>query len=43
MITIEDLESRRLPAGFFERDVLVVARELIGCALVHRGRAGMIV
>lgn len=43
MTTIEDLAKRRLPASFFHRDVLVVARELVGCALVHRRRAGMIV
>ena len=41
--TIEELATRRLPASFFHRDVLVVARELVGCALVHRRRAGMIV
>jgi DNA-3-methyladenine glycosylase len=41
--TIEALAKARLPASFFHRDVLVVARELIGCALVHRRRAGMIV
>jgi len=41
--TIETLAGARLSAGFFERDVLTVAHELIGCALVHRQRAGMIV
>lgn len=41
--TIESLTKRRLPASFFHREVLVVARELIGCALVHRRRAGIIV
>jgi DNA-3-methyladenine glycosylase len=33
----------RLPADWFHRDAVTVARELVGCALVHRKRAGMIV
>ena len=33
----------RLPQEFLARDATTVARELLGCALVHRGRAGMIV
>lgn len=33
----------RLPAEFFRRDARTVARALIGCALVHGERAGMIV
>ena len=33
----------RLPAEFFRRDARVVARALIGCALVHGDRAGLIV
>ena len=33
----------RLPQEFFARDAETVARELLGCALVHRRRAGMIV
>lgn len=37
------LQAARLPPGFFRRDAAVVARELVGCALVHRGRAGIIV
>jgi DNA-3-methyladenine glycosylase len=37
------LEAARLPPAFYRRDAPVVARELIGCALVHRGRAGVIV
>lgn len=37
------LVAARLPPGFYRRDAPVVARELIGCALVHRGRAGVIV
>jgi DNA-3-methyladenine glycosylase len=37
------LAPARLPPSFYRRDAPVVARELIGCALVHRGRAGLIV
>jgi DNA-3-methyladenine glycosylase len=37
------LAAARLPASFFRRDAAVVARELIGCALVHGRRAGTIV
>jgi DNA-3-methyladenine glycosylase len=33
----------RLPVEFFTRDVTIVARELIGKAIVHRRRAGIIV
>jgi DNA-3-methyladenine glycosylase len=40
---IDELASHRLPASFFQRDAIVVARALIGCALVHRRRAAMIV
>ncbi|MBA3457114.1 MAG: DNA-3-methyladenine glycosylase [Deltaproteobacteria bacterium] len=32
-----------MPASWFARDASIVARELIGCALVHRQRAGIIV
>jgi len=35
-------QARLLPA-FFARGAATVARALIGCALVHRGRAGIIV
>ena len=38
-----DLARTRLPAAWFQRDVVVVAKDLIGCALVHKQRAGMIV
>ena len=40
---IAALRDARLPASWFARDAAVVARELIGCALVHRQRAGIIV
>jgi len=38
-----DLRRARLPAAFFADDAVTVARTLIGCALVHRDRAGIIV
>jgi DNA-3-methyladenine glycosylase len=41
--TIATLARDRLAAAWFQRDALVVARGLIGCALVHGTRAGMIV
>ena len=37
------LVARRLDAGFYRRDPRVVARALLGCALVHGERAAMIV
>jgi len=40
---INDLARARLPAAFFAKDAATVARKLIGCALVHRDRAGIIV
>jgi DNA-3-methyladenine glycosylase len=40
---IDDLARQRLPAAFFADDAATVARKLIGCALVHRDRAGVIV
>jgi DNA-3-methyladenine glycosylase len=43
MITIEALAKLRLPADWFQRDVVTVAKELVGCALVHRKRAAVIV
>lgn len=41
--TLEALTAQRVPATFFARAAPVVARALIGCALVHRERAGLIV
>ncbi|MEO7731105.1 MAG: DNA-3-methyladenine glycosylase, partial [Kofleriaceae bacterium] len=41
--TLEALTAQRVPATFFARASPVVARALIGCALVHRERAGLIV
>lgn len=38
-----ELARRRLPLRWFQRDPVVVARGLLGCALVHGDRAGMIV
>lgn len=35
--------SERLPASFYARPVLEVARDLIGCTVEHRGVAGTIV
>ncbi len=43
MSTIDVLRAVRLPATWFARDAAIVARDLIGCALVHRQRAGIIV
>jgi len=40
---IAELATARLPQRFFARDAATVARALIGCALVHRRRAGVIV
>ncbi len=34
---------RALPADFYDRPVLEVARELIGCTVEHQGAAGVIV
>jgi DNA-3-methyladenine glycosylase len=42
-VAITDLEPARLPETFFADDAVTVARALIGCALVHRDRAGIIV
>ena len=42
-ITIEALAKARLPAVWFRGNVVAVAKALVGCALVHRRRAGMIV
>lgn len=42
-IALAELERARLPAAFFADDSQTVARKLIGCALVHADRAGLIV
>jgi len=41
--SIAELARARLPPAFFAGDARAVARSLIGCALVHRRRAGIIV
>jgi DNA-3-methyladenine glycosylase len=41
--TLDELAAARLPQAFFARDVTVVAPALIGCAIVHRRRAAIIV
>lgn len=41
--TIAELAKRRVDAAWFAREVDTVARELVGCALVHGKRAGLIV
>jgi DNA-3-methyladenine glycosylase len=41
--TIEELSRARLPAELFAGDARTVAKKLLGCALVHRDRAGIIV
>lgn len=38
-----ELRRARLPAAFFRDDPVTVARGLLGCALVHGERAGIIV
>jgi DNA-3-methyladenine glycosylase len=40
---VSAVAGERLGAGFFERSVHVVARELIGCRLFHEGRGGVVV
>jgi DNA-3-methyladenine glycosylase len=40
---IAALRDARLPAAWFQRDAATVARELVGCVLVHGKRAGIIV
>jgi DNA-3-methyladenine glycosylase len=42
-VALDDLERARLPAVFFADDAATVARALLGCALVHRDRAAIIV
>lgn len=43
MPLLDELRARRLPLGWFRRDTTAVARGLLGCALVHGRRAGLIV
>jgi DNA-3-methyladenine glycosylase len=43
MTTIEDLAKRRIDPAWYLRDADVVAKDLVGCALVHGRRAGIIV
>lgn len=40
---LDVLRARRLPLRWFRRDTTAVARGLLGCALVHGDRAGVIV
>jgi DNA-3-methyladenine glycosylase len=42
-MTIAELARARLPASFFADGAATVARNLLGCALVHGDRAGIIV
>jgi DNA-3-methyladenine glycosylase len=42
-VSTQVLSSRRLDAGFFDRSVHDVARDLIGCALLFDGVGGVIV
>jgi DNA-3-methyladenine glycosylase len=42
-VAIADLREHRVPPAFYQRDVTIVARALVGCALVHKQRAGLIV
>jgi DNA-3-methyladenine glycosylase len=42
-VEVTELAASRLPTSFYARDVVTVARELIGCALVNGKRAGIIV
>jgi DNA-3-methyladenine glycosylase len=43
VVTRRELERTRLSATFFADDAAAVARKLIGCALVHGDRAGLVV
>src|SRR6266576_192950 len=42
-VSIDELARARMPAAFFAEDARTVARRLVGCALVHRDRAAIIV
>lgn len=41
--SLDALRARRLPLSFYRRDPATLARALLGCALVHGDRAGVIV
>jgi DNA-3-methyladenine glycosylase len=41
--TIAELRAARLPRAFYQDDPATVARGLLGCALVHGERAGLVV
>jgi DNA-3-methyladenine glycosylase len=41
--SVDELRRTRLPGAFFRDDPVTVARRLLGCALVHGERAGVIV
>ena len=42
-VTVTALAKRRIDAAWFQRPADTVARELVGCALVHGSRAGIVV
>jgi len=43
MTTLDALKAARLDTAWYSRDVVTVAQELVGCALVNGKRAGVIV
>jgi DNA-3-methyladenine glycosylase len=40
LMSVDDLRAARIPRTWYARDALVQARSLIGCLVVHEGRAG---